>query len=99
VTLDAIDGQHARRTGNSSPLGELVDHSCDNISVPFVVLGMTLCLGITDMTLNWYLVQTIQIIFLMSHIDAFQKKVVIFGKYTGPDEFLNLYILVLLSIV
>lgn len=96
TTLDAIDGMHARRTGNSSPLGELFDHTCDNVSIPFAVLGMTLCLGIVDMTLNWYIVQTIQIIFLLSHVEAFQKKVVTFGKYTGPGEFLNMYILILI---
>lgn len=31
-TLDAIDGKQARRTGTSSPLGELFDHGCDSIS-------------------------------------------------------------------
>ena len=28
-TLDAIDGKQARRTGNSTPLGQLFDHGCD----------------------------------------------------------------------
>ena len=31
-TLDAIDGKQARRTGSSSPLGELFDHGCDSLS-------------------------------------------------------------------
>jgi len=31
-TLDALDGKHARRTNNSSALGELFDHGCDAIS-------------------------------------------------------------------
>lgn len=31
-TLDAIDGKQARRTGSSTPLGELFDHGCDSIS-------------------------------------------------------------------
>lgn len=31
-SLDAIDGKQARRTGSSSPLGELFDHGCDAIS-------------------------------------------------------------------
>jgi phosphatidylglycerophosphate synthase len=31
-TLDAIDGKQARRTGSSSPLGQLFDHGCDAIS-------------------------------------------------------------------
>jgi phosphatidylglycerophosphate synthase len=30
-TLDAIDGKQARRTGSSSPLGELFDHGNLNI--------------------------------------------------------------------
>eukprot|EP00438_Fugacium_kawagutii_P000898 Skav225784 [mRNA] locus=scaffold2147:24333:29292:+ [translate_table: standard] len=28
-TLDALDGKQARRTGTSSPLGQLFDHGCD----------------------------------------------------------------------
>ncbi len=31
-TLDAIDGKQARRTGSSSPMGELFDHGCDSVS-------------------------------------------------------------------
>ena len=45
--LDAIDGKQARRTGTSSPLGELFDHGCDSISTVFVSLsvGISLQLG------------------------------------------------------
>jgi phosphatidylglycerophosphate synthase len=33
-TLDAMDGKQARRTGSSSPLGELLDHGvCDAIEI------------------------------------------------------------------
>ena len=28
-TLDCMDGKQARRTGTSSPLGQLFDHGCD----------------------------------------------------------------------
>lgn len=31
--MDAIDGKQARRTGTSSPLGELFDHGCDAINL------------------------------------------------------------------
>ena len=31
-SLDAIDGKQARRTGTSSPLGELFDHGCDALN-------------------------------------------------------------------
>jgi len=30
--LDALDGKQARRTGNSSPLGQLLDHGCDFVA-------------------------------------------------------------------
>lgn len=38
-SLDAIDGKQARRTGTSTPLGELFDHGCDSISTIFVALS------------------------------------------------------------
>merc|ERR1712233_159046 len=41
-TLDAIDGKQARRTGTSSPLGELFDHGMDSISM-FLVMNAQLC--------------------------------------------------------
>ncbi|XP_044003666.1 choline/ethanolaminephosphotransferase 1-like [Aphidius gifuensis] len=31
-SLDSIDGKQARRTGTSTPLGELFDHGCDSVS-------------------------------------------------------------------
>ena len=46
-SLDAIDGKQARRTGSSSPLGELFDHGCDSVSTVFVTMAIcaTLKLG------------------------------------------------------
>ena len=35
-TLDGIDGKQARRTGTSSPLGELFDHGCDAWATVFI---------------------------------------------------------------
>jgi len=44
-TLDAMDGKQARRTGSSSPLGELLDHGiCDAIEILFIsYLAGALC--------------------------------------------------------
>lgn len=39
-TLDAMDGKQARRTGTSSPLGQLFDHGCDTISAMLLALTM-----------------------------------------------------------
>lgn len=48
-TLDAIDGKQARRTGSSSPLGQLFDHGCDTLSCSLLALALdhTLQLGLT----------------------------------------------------
>lgn len=40
-TLDAIDGKQARRTGSSSPLGQLFDHGCDAVCAGLT--GLILC--------------------------------------------------------
>lgn len=37
-TLDAIDGKQARKTGSSSPLGQLFDHGCDSASTTLLCL-------------------------------------------------------------
>ncbi|WPK26347.1 hypothetical protein PUMCH_003698 [Australozyma saopauloensis] len=46
-TFDGCDGCHARRTGQSGPLGELFDHSIDaiNTSLAAIILGSVFQLG------------------------------------------------------
>jgi len=55
-TMDALDGKQARRTGSSSPLGELFDHGCDALSLAFIALTVagSLQMGAT-WTLFWVL--------------------------------------------
>ena len=36
---DGIDGKQARRTGTSSPLGELFDHGLDSWATLFMPIG------------------------------------------------------------
>lgn len=49
-TFDNVDGKQARRTGTSSPLGELFDHGCDalNCAVGGLVLVGVMGLGRTE---------------------------------------------------
>lgn len=92
MCLDAIDGKQARRIHNSTPLGELFDHSCDNVGVVFLMLNMCYILGITDMITQWYIIQLSQFVFLGSHIEAFKDRIVKFGRYSGPGEVLCAFI-------
>ena len=52
-TLDAIDGKQARRTGSSSPLGQLFDHGCDAVCAVFhgLFLAATINAGSTLLAL------------------------------------------------
>lgn len=45
IILDHLDGTHARRTGQSSPLGELVDHWCDAWNGALVPFAWSMCWG------------------------------------------------------
>ncbi|QKF94389.1 CDP-alcohol phosphatidyltransferase [Fadolivirus algeromassiliense] len=92
MCLDAADGKHARKTRNSSSLGELFDHSCDNIGVVFMMSSLCTILGITNTLTQWYIIQISQLIFLNSHIEAYRDRVVKFGRYSGPGEILCLFI-------
>lgn len=48
-TLDGIDGKHARRTGSSSPVGELFDHGLDSYSSIFIMIYLFSLFGIRDL--------------------------------------------------
>lgn len=94
-TLDAIDGKHARNTRQSSPLGELFDHGCDNLGSVFMILALCFCLGIQNIPILWYIVQIAQLLFLQSHVVAFQTRKVEFGLLSGPGEILFLVEMIL----
>ncbi|ETO36527.1 CDP-alcohol phosphatidyltransferase [Reticulomyxa filosa] len=67
-TFDGLDGKQARRTGNSSPLGQLFDHGCDafiytpilmtqlsqtQYGVGWTLHGAMICAYIVFYMLNW----------------------------------------------
>jgi len=55
-SLDCIDGKQARRTGLSSPLGELFDHFCDSL---YVTMGPLLCASALNTGRSWWTVATV----------------------------------------
>eukprot|EP01064_Diplonema_japonicum_P006674 TRINITY_DN1451_c2_g2_i1.p1 TRINITY_DN1451_c2_g2~~TRINITY_DN1451_c2_g2_i1.p1 ORF type:complete len:425 (+),score=70.49 TRINITY_DN1451_c2_g2_i1:50-1276(+) len=52
-TLDALDGKQARRTGTSSPLGELFDHGCDAMGTHLISLNTMSALMIPKDSFYW----------------------------------------------
>jgi len=47
LTLDGIDGKHARRTNSCSPLGQLLDHGCDVVNMGCAILCLSQALHLT----------------------------------------------------
>ena len=45
--FDAIDGKQARRTGSSSPLGQLFDHGCDGLASTLIAISLTAALALS----------------------------------------------------
>ncbi len=95
-TLDAIDGKHARRIGNDSPLGELFDHTCDSVGTIFVILTVATTLGITSSTILFYITQGGLMLFLIEHLKAYRTRKVTFFQYAGPGEILLVCVAILL---
>jgi len=84
-TLDNVDGKQARRTGSSSPLGELFDHGCDSITMGLIgiITGATLRLGglltVLGLVVGWGP-------FYLAHWEEYHTGILIMGKFNGPTE-------------
>ncbi|KAI9504024.1 hypothetical protein GGI25_000900 [Coemansia spiralis] len=92
-TFDNVDGKQARRTGSSSPLGELFDHGCDalNCTIAGIVEASAFACGI-----SW---QTVTIVFLttatffFSTWEEYHTGVLYLGYVNGPTEILTIAVL------
>lgn len=81
-TLDACDGKQARRTGTSSPLGELFDHGCDSISTVFVALAVCIAVKLGSYP-AWMFFQCFVAItlFYCAHWQTYVSGTLRFGKF------------------
>ncbi|OIR58020.1 MAG: CDP-alcohol phosphatidyltransferase class-I family protein [Amphiamblys sp. WSBS2006] len=85
LTLDAIDGKHARRTGKASPLGHFVDHAADAInSLPLTMIWAQ--------TMQMTRAQTVVLLaviysgFLTTTWEEYHTQCLSFGRVSGPTE-------------
>lgn len=79
-TLDAVDGKHARRINSSSPLGELLDHGSDSLSIVFAVLEICIALqlGTSPKTMLFISFTTV-VLFYSAHWQAYCSGKLRFG--------------------
>nr|XP_014285950.1 cholinephosphotransferase 1 isoform X6 [Halyomorpha halys] len=80
-SLDAIDGKQARRTGSSSPLGELFDHGCDSVSTVFVAVSACISVQLGAYP-SWMFFQCFcaLTLFYCAHWQAYVSGTVKFGR-------------------
>jgi len=96
-TLDALDGRHARNTRNDSPLGEIFDHSVDNLGTSFQVVTALQVLGWEDPLLQWYFVHAAQLVVFLKHLAAYNAtdKALRYGLITGPGEVVHVVAIIM----
>ncbi|CAG0887722.1 unnamed protein product [Cyprideis torosa] len=99
-SLDAIDGKQARRTGTSSPLGELFDHGCDALSSVFVVLSTCVATGMGTIP-NWMLFECLStmVLFYMSHWQTYVSGSLRFGWFDVTEAQFSVILVNIISAV
>ncbi|KAG9594651.1 sn-1,2-diacylglycerol cholinephosphotransferas-like protein, partial [Aureobasidium melanogenum] len=95
-TMDNIDGKQARRTGTSSPLGELFDHGIDSLNCTLASLLETSAMGLGSTRLGALtaLVPTLPMFF--STWETYHTHTLFLGYFNGPTEGLIIAALIMI---
>lgn len=85
-TMDNIDGKQARKTGSSSPLGELFDHGIDSLNCCLGGLVQSACMGMGS-TPETALVTFITCIAMFASTwETYHTHTLYLGYLNGPTE-------------
>lgn len=85
-TFDACDGIHARRTGQSSPLGELFDHCCDSMNTTLMVVQFASVANLTCNPLIFIVQFSALANFYLSTWEEFHTHKLFLAEISGPVE-------------
>ena len=99
-SLDAIDGKQARRTGTSSPLGELFDHGCDSISTVFVAASACIAVQLGHYP-TWMFFQCFcaMTLFYCAHWQTYVSGTLRFGKLDVTEAQVTIMVIHLISTI
>ncbi|SCU85521.1 LADA_0D08020g1_1 [Lachancea dasiensis] len=85
-TFDACDGQHARRTGQSGPLGELFDHCIDSLNTTLSMMVFCSAVG-SGMKFMTILSQFALLCnFYLSTWEEYHTHTLFLSEFSGPVE-------------
>ncbi|KAI7906091.1 CDP-alcohol phosphatidyltransferase-domain-containing protein [Cokeromyces recurvatus] len=85
-TFDNVDGKQARRTGTSSPLGELFDHGCDAINCSFAAILQATAVGLGHSKASVLLYSIAMLGFYLSTVEEYHTGTLYLGYINGPTE-------------
>lgn len=85
-TFDACDGLHARRTGQSGPLGELFDHCCDAVNTTLSVLIFASVIGSGKGWLLYAMQFSAMTNFYLSTWEEWYTHKLFLSEFSGPVE-------------
>lgn len=86
MTMDAIDGKQARRTGNSSALGELFDHGCDALSTLLQIVTIIAATQLGNTIWGFTVMIIIHATFFFAIWEQYYTGVLRLSALTGPTE-------------
>ncbi|KAG0296830.1 hypothetical protein BGZ96_008434 [Linnemannia gamsii] len=95
-TFDNVDGKQARRTGTSSPLGELFDHGCDALNCCIGSVNQAACMSMGHSWYSAFLLLLTTLPFFLSTWEEYHTGVLYLGYVNGPTEGLILACVVML---
>lgn len=85
--MDCLDGKQARRTKNSSPLGQLFDHGCDALAVHLVLMNVACSLNVP---MGWRMISgtyCVMVPWIMAHWEEYHTGTMVYGNgYMGVTE-------------
>jgi ethanolaminephosphotransferase len=84
--LDNLDGKQARRTGSSSVLGMILDHSCDALTTFLFTIGLSSCVGCQTPFQYLTLWSMTTIPFYICTLEAYYIRELKFGMINGASE-------------
>ena len=85
-TMDNIDGKQARRTGSSSPLGELFDHGIDSLNCTLASLLETASMAAGPTRLGAFLALCPCLAMFFSTWETYHTHTLYLGYFNGPTE-------------
>ncbi|CAI6281237.1 unnamed protein product [Periconia digitata] len=85
-TMDNVDGKQARRTGTSSPLGELFDHGIDSLNCTLASLLETAAVGYGSTQIGAFTALVPVLPMFFSTWETYHTHTLYLGYFNGPTE-------------